>query len=179
MMSRFVQNTSTWIFIVSARLTETTFRGRHVPPLGHNIPTFEPTNLCSYSLIRRSSKYQFYKSLIYGFHSFPVVDRFCLFIYLWVWLFLWKIVRSSVILLLPLFDPDRGSNPRPTTKYQRKTQYTRRTQLKFKMKNSIQNYVPLIYHICDINHILLRFTCQCTWFLQVKPGNSILDPTGA
>ena len=34
----------------------------------------------------------------YGFHSFPVVDWFCLFIYLWV-----LIVRSSVILLLPLF----------------------------------------------------------------------------
>ena len=33
----------------------------------------------------------------------PVVDWFCLFIYLWVWLSLWKIVRSSVILLLPLF----------------------------------------------------------------------------
>jgi hypothetical protein len=36
----------------------------------------------------------------YDFHSFPVVDWFCLFIYLW--LSLWKIVRSSVILLLPL-----------------------------------------------------------------------------
>ena len=34
----------------------------------------------------------------YGFHSFPVVDWFCLF-----WLSLCKIVRSSVILLLPLF----------------------------------------------------------------------------
>jgi uncharacterized membrane protein (DUF485 family) len=38
----------------------------------------------------------------YGFHSFPVVDWFCLFIYLWVWLSLCKISRSSVILLLPL-----------------------------------------------------------------------------
>jgi hypothetical protein len=40
----------------------------------------------------------------YGFHSFPVVDWFCLFIYLWVLTFLCKIVRSSVILLLPLFN---------------------------------------------------------------------------
>ena len=39
----------------------------------------------------------------YGFHSFPVVDWFCLFINLWVLTFLCKIVRSSVILLLPLF----------------------------------------------------------------------------
>ena len=38
----------------------------------------------------------------YGFHSFPVVDWFCLFIYLWVWRSLCKIVRSSVIMLLPL-----------------------------------------------------------------------------
>jgi hypothetical protein len=35
------------------------------------------------------------------FHSFPVVDWFCLFIYLWVLTFPCKIVRSSVILLLP------------------------------------------------------------------------------
>ena len=34
----------------------------------------------------------------YGFHSFPVVDWFCLFIYF----SLCKIARSSVILLLPL-----------------------------------------------------------------------------
>ena len=39
----------------------------------------------------------------YGFHSFPVVDWFCLFIFLWVLTFRCKIVRSSVILLLPLF----------------------------------------------------------------------------
>ena len=38
----------------------------------------------------------------YGFHSFPVVDWFCLFLYFECWLSLWKIVRSSVILLLPL-----------------------------------------------------------------------------
>ena len=39
----------------------------------------------------------------YGFHNFLVVDWFCLFINLWVLTFLCKIVRSSVILLLPLF----------------------------------------------------------------------------
>ena len=39
----------------------------------------------------------------YGFHSFPVVDWFCLFIYLWVLTFPCKIIRSSVVLLLPLF----------------------------------------------------------------------------
>ena len=40
----------------------------------------------------------------YGFHSFPVVDWFfCLYTYEF-WLSLWKIVRSSVILLLPLFS---------------------------------------------------------------------------
>ena len=39
----------------------------------------------------------------YGFHSFPVVDWFCLFMF---WLSLCKIVRSSVILLLPLFEAD-------------------------------------------------------------------------
>jgi hypothetical protein len=39
----------------------------------------------------------------YGFHSFPVVDDFfCLYTYEF-WLSLWKIVRSSVILLLPLY----------------------------------------------------------------------------
>jgi hypothetical protein len=39
----------------------------------------------------------------YGFHSFPVVDWFvCLYNYEF-WLSLCKIVRSSVILLLPLF----------------------------------------------------------------------------
>ena len=39
----------------------------------------------------------------YGFHSFPVVDCFvCLYTYEF-WLSLCKIVRSSVILLLPLF----------------------------------------------------------------------------
>ena len=38
----------------------------------------------------------------YCVHSFPVVDWFCLFIWLWVWLSLCKIVWSSVILLLPL-----------------------------------------------------------------------------
>jgi hypothetical protein len=43
----------------------------------------------------------------YGFHSFPVVDWFCLFIYEF-WLFLCKIVRSSVILLLPLFTIDQS-----------------------------------------------------------------------
>jgi hypothetical protein len=32
-----------------------------------------------------------------------LVDWFCLFIYLWVLTFPWKLVRSSVILLLPLF----------------------------------------------------------------------------
>jgi hypothetical protein len=43
----------------------------------------------------------------YGFHSFPVVDGFCLFIYTYEFgLSLWKIVRSSVILLLPLFRTD-------------------------------------------------------------------------
>jgi hypothetical protein len=40
----------------------------------------------------------------YGFHTFPVVDWFCLFIYLYeFWLSLCKIILSSVILLLPLF----------------------------------------------------------------------------
>ena len=39
----------------------------------------------------------------YGFHSIPVFDWLCLFIYLWVLTFLCKIIRSSVILLLPLF----------------------------------------------------------------------------
>jgi hypothetical protein len=40
----------------------------------------------------------------YGFHSFPVVDWFvCLYTYEF-WLSLCKIVRSSVILLLPLFN---------------------------------------------------------------------------
>jgi len=40
----------------------------------------------------------------YGFPSFPVVDWFCLFVYKYEFcLSLWKIVRSSVILLLPLF----------------------------------------------------------------------------
>ena len=43
----------------------------------------------------------------YGFHSFPVVDWFCLFIYEF-WPSLCKIVRSSVILLLPLFTKDHG-----------------------------------------------------------------------
>jgi hypothetical protein len=39
-----------------------------------------------------------------SFLSFPVVDWFCLFLYTYeFWLYLWKIVRSSVILLLPLF----------------------------------------------------------------------------
>jgi hypothetical protein len=39
----------------------------------------------------------------YGVHSFPVVDWFvCLYTYEF-WLSLCKIVRSSVILLLPLF----------------------------------------------------------------------------
>ena len=38
----------------------------------------------------------------YGFHSFPVVDWFCLFIYTYeFWLSLCKIVRSSVILYYP------------------------------------------------------------------------------
>jgi hypothetical protein len=46
----------------------------------------------------------------YGFHSFPVVDWFCRSIYLWVFLLsLCKIVRSSVILLLPLFKKDLHS----------------------------------------------------------------------
>ena len=45
----------------------------------------------------------------YGFHSFPVVDWFCLFIYNYeFWLSLCKIVRSSVILLLPLFVNFKG-----------------------------------------------------------------------
>ena len=44
----------------------------------------------------------------YGFHSFPVVDWFCLFIYLWVLTFPCTIVRSSVILLLPLFGVSIG-----------------------------------------------------------------------
>ena len=40
----------------------------------------------------------------YDFQNFPVVDWFCLFIYfIEFWLSLCKIVRSSVILLLPLF----------------------------------------------------------------------------
>ena len=37
----------------------------------------------------------------YDFHSFPVVDFVCLYNYEF-WLSLCKIVRSSVILLLPL-----------------------------------------------------------------------------
>jgi hypothetical protein len=43
----------------------------------------------------------------YGFHSFLVVDWFCLFINLWN--SLWKIVRSSVILLLPLLAKLKSS----------------------------------------------------------------------
>ena len=43
-----------------------------------------------------------YWSIHYGFHSFPVVDWFCLFICFEFWLSLCKIVRSSVVLLLPL-----------------------------------------------------------------------------
>ena len=40
----------------------------------------------------------------YGFHSFPVVDWFCLFIDTYgFWLSLCKIIRNSIILLLPLF----------------------------------------------------------------------------
>ena len=39
----------------------------------------------------------------YGFHSFPVVDWFCLIYNYEFWLSLCKIVRSSVILLLPLY----------------------------------------------------------------------------
>ena len=35
---------------------------------------------------------------------------FCLFIYLWIWLSLCKIVRSSVILLLPLYTKYRHWN---------------------------------------------------------------------
>ena len=43
-----------------------------------------------------------YIKVTYGFPSFPDVNWFCLFIYLWVLTSTWKIVRSSVILLLPL-----------------------------------------------------------------------------
>ena len=39
----------------------------------------------------------------YGFHSFPVDWFVCLYTYEF-WLSLCKIARSSVILLLPLFD---------------------------------------------------------------------------
>ena len=49
----------------------------------------------------------------YGFHSFPVVDWFCLFIYLWVLTFPCKIVRSSIFLLLPLFNFREPVTPSP------------------------------------------------------------------
>jgi hypothetical protein len=38
-----------------------------------------------------------------GFHSFPVIDWFCLFIYLWVLTFHCKIVRSSLLNLKLFF----------------------------------------------------------------------------
>jgi hypothetical protein len=43
-----------------------------------------------------------YIKVTYGFSSFPDVNWFCLFIYLCVLTSPWKIVQSSVILLLPL-----------------------------------------------------------------------------
>ena len=43
----------------------------------------------------------------YGFHSFPVVDCFVCLCNYEFWLSLCKIVRSSVILLLPLFTEDK------------------------------------------------------------------------
>ena len=40
----------------------------------------------------------------YGFHSFPVVDWFCLFIYLWVLTFPLEDCSEFVYLLLPFFN---------------------------------------------------------------------------
>jgi hypothetical protein len=61
-----------------------------------------------FGVLKSDSTHHFFrnactKSGSLRFHSFLVFDWFCLFIYLWVWLSLCKIVRSSVILLLPLF----------------------------------------------------------------------------